>query len=70
MTRFATAQAELFAPDDVLPPPLQRLRDRLAAWTGVAPHEAVHALVSDYRPGTPLGWRRNAPMDAGGRAAA
>ena len=47
---------------DRLPPPLQRLRDRLARWVGIAPDDFVHALVSEYLPGTPLGWHRDAPM--------
>lgn len=51
-----------FIEPDLLPPPLQRLRDRLAAWAGVAPADFVHALVSEYRPGTPLGWHRDAPQ--------
>ena len=28
---------------------------------GVAPDELVTALVAEYRPGTPLGWHRDAP---------
>ena len=45
-----------------LPPPLARLRDHLAMWVGIAPGDFVHALVSEYQPGTPLGWHRDAPM--------
>lgn len=47
---------------DLLPAPARALRDRLAAWIGVAPRDFVHLLVSEYRPGTPLGWHRDAPM--------
>lgn len=37
------------------------LRDRVAAWLGVASESLVHALVSEYAPGTPLGWHRDVP---------
>lgn len=47
---------------DALPPPLAALRGRLAAWAGVAAHDFVHVLVSEYRRGTPLGWHRDAPI--------
>jgi alkylated DNA repair dioxygenase AlkB len=48
-------------PIGVLPAPLQRLRERLAAWAGVAPDDFVHVMVAEYTPGTPLGWHRDAP---------
>jgi len=44
-----------------LPPPLAALRRRLAAWAGVHENDFVHVMVSEYRPGTPLGWHRDAP---------
>lgn len=50
-----------FAPD-ALPPALQSLRDRLAAWAGIDGADFVHAMVSEYRAGTPLGWHRDAPQ--------
>jgi alkylated DNA repair dioxygenase AlkB len=37
------------------------LRARVAAWMGVPPEALVHALVAEYRPGTPLGWHRDVP---------
>ena len=40
---------------------LRPLRDRVAAWRGVAPETLVHALVAEYAPGTPLGWHRDVP---------
>ncbi|HVY06501.1 MAG TPA: alpha-ketoglutarate-dependent dioxygenase AlkB [Burkholderiales bacterium] len=43
-------------PDFLLP-----LRDRFGAWAGVPAGEFVQALVSEYRPGTPLGWHRDMP---------
>ena len=43
-------------PDFLLP-----LREKAAQWAGIAPESFVHALVSEYRPGTPLGWHRDVP---------
>jgi len=40
---------------------LHPLRARVAAWCRVQPDEFRHALVSEYSPGTPLGWHRDAP---------
>jgi alkylated DNA repair dioxygenase AlkB len=40
---------------------LHPLREKIARWMGLAPQAFVHALVSEYRPGTPLGWHRDAP---------
>ena len=44
-----------------MPPFLAALRDRVARWIDVAPVDFVHALVSEYRPGTPIGWHRDKP---------
>lgn len=43
-------------PDFLLP-----LREKVARWAGVATEKFVHALVSEYQPGTPLGWHRDVP---------
>ncbi len=40
---------------------LQPLRERVAQWLGVEPEALVHALVSEYSAGTPLGWHRDSP---------
>jgi alkylated DNA repair dioxygenase AlkB len=45
----------------VLPEFLAPLRERVARWLGVAALDFVHALVTEYRPGTALGWHRDAP---------
>lgn len=37
------------------------LRDRVAAWMAMEPARFVHALVTEYRPGTQLGWHRDSP---------
>jgi alkylated DNA repair dioxygenase AlkB len=46
---------------DQLPRWLDDLRDRAAALAGVDGDEFVHALVTEYRPGTPIGWHRDSP---------
>jgi alkylated DNA repair dioxygenase AlkB len=44
-----------------LPPWLERLAARCAAWAGLEAGALTSALVAEYRPGTPLGWHRDAP---------
>ena len=44
-----------------IPPFLFPLRDKVAAWLKIAPENLKHALVAEYRPGTPLGWHRDVP---------
>jgi alkylated DNA repair dioxygenase AlkB len=44
-----------------LPAELGWLRERAARWLGVNPSDFNHALVAEYRPGTPLGWHRDVP---------
>ena len=55
------AAAEEANPRRPFPDFLVPLRRRVAAWR--AQHEAafVHALVTEYRPGTPIGWHRDKP---------
>lgn len=45
------------------PPPdfLKTLRDRVGKWCGIDGSAFHHVLVSEYAPGTPLGWHRDAP---------
>src|SRR5262245_60498784 len=45
-----------------LPPFLVGVRDKVARLLGVAATDFVHALVSEYRPGTPIGWHRDKPV--------
>jgi alkylated DNA repair dioxygenase AlkB len=40
---------------------LMPLREKVAGWVGIPPEQFVHGLVSEYRPGTPLGWHRDVP---------
>jgi alkylated DNA repair dioxygenase AlkB len=44
-----------------LPDALRPLREKAAAWVGVAPDDFTNVLVAEYRPGTPLGWHRDVP---------
>ena len=46
---------------DPMPGWLQPLREKAARWLGVEPDEFTQALVSQYKPGTPLGWHRDVP---------
>lgn len=48
-------------PSGALIAALHPLRDRVAAWAGIAPEALVHTLVAEYAPGTPLGWHRDVP---------
>lgn len=49
-------------PAPELPQFLFPLREKVGRWVGLEPGEFVHALVNEYRPGTPLGWHRDAPQ--------
>jgi alkylated DNA repair dioxygenase AlkB len=44
-----------------IPPDLDPLRAKVAAWLGVAPDAFTQVLVAEYREGTPLGWHRDVP---------
>ena len=48
-------------PTSALDDRLRPLRQRVAQWLGVPDENLVHALVSEYVPGTPLGWHRDVP---------
>jgi alkylated DNA repair dioxygenase AlkB len=55
------ATAESANPRRPFPEFLQPLRQRVAAWRGLDAADFVHALVTEYRPGTPIGWHSDAP---------
>lgn len=46
---------------DPLPPWLARMRRKVASWRGIPEETFIHALVTEYRPGTPIGWHRDKP---------
>jgi len=45
-----------------MPEFLEPLRGALARWIGVEPEAFAMALINEYRPGTPIGWHRDAPQ--------
>src|SRR4026209_1784721 len=45
-----------------LPSFLLPLRAQIAEWAAVDPGVFVMALLNEYRPGTPIGWHRDAPQ--------
>jgi alkylated DNA repair dioxygenase AlkB len=49
-------------PAPPLPAFLLPLRSKVAQWSGVAAEEFVQGLVTEYRPGTPIGWHRDVPQ--------
>jgi alkylated DNA repair dioxygenase AlkB len=49
-------------PAPAFPAFLVPLRRRIADWTGVDAERFEHALVTEYRPGTALGWHRDVPQ--------
>lgn len=46
---------------DPMPEFLLPLRERISAWAAEPPEAFVHALVTQYDAGTPLGWHRDTP---------
>ena len=55
------AAAEEVNPRRPFPEFLVPLRRRVAAWRDLPENDFVHALVTEYRPGTPIGWHSDAP---------
>ena len=49
-------------PAPPVPEFLLPLRQRVAAKTGIAADRFADVLVTEYRPGTPLGWHRDVPQ--------
>jgi alkylated DNA repair dioxygenase AlkB len=45
-----------------LPDFLAPLRQKAADFAGVTPDDFAHALVTEYTPGTPIGWHRDRPV--------
>jgi alkylated DNA repair dioxygenase AlkB len=57
----AEPDQETDSPRIEFPPFLWRVRSKVAAWAGIPEAEFVHGLVTEYAPGTPIGWHRDAP---------
>ena len=55
------AEAEHANPRRPFPEFLVPLRRKVAAWRGQPEAAFVHALITEYRPGTPIGWHSDAP---------
>ena len=51
-----------FAPVDPLPDWVLPMRDRAAAFADIPADDFVHALVTRYDPGAPIGWHRDRPQ--------
>lgn len=49
-------------PAGPIPEFLLPLRENVGAWTGEAASAFAHALVTEYAPGTALGWHRDVPQ--------
>jgi len=41
---------------------LSTLLDKVSVWIDIPASAFVHALVTEYRPGTPIGWHRDKPV--------
>lgn len=54
--------ARELTPAPQMPPFLIPLRDKVARWAGLPEQAFGEALVSEYRPGTQLGWHRDVPQ--------
>jgi alkylated DNA repair dioxygenase AlkB len=59
---FGASYDRADAPSPPIPDFLFPLRARLAAWAEVDPLDFAMALINEYRPGTPIGWHRDAPQ--------
>jgi alkylated DNA repair dioxygenase AlkB len=59
--RDYAAGAARWIEGEPLPAWLAALRARVARAGDVGEAELVHALVTEYRPGTPIGWHRDKP---------
>jgi alkylated DNA repair dioxygenase AlkB len=60
--RQYTARRRIALFEGTVPAFLHPLRAKIAAWLDVPAMAFSHALVNEFRPGTPLGWHRDAPM--------
>jgi alkylated DNA repair dioxygenase AlkB len=49
-------------PHQPIPGFLLPLRATAAAWAGADPETFLMALINEYRPGSPIGWHRDAPQ--------
>ncbi|MEP6943274.1 MAG: alpha-ketoglutarate-dependent dioxygenase AlkB [Betaproteobacteria bacterium] len=59
--RYDKGDADTFS-SGPLPPFLVTLQQTVATRLAIDPAQFVHALVTEYRPGTPIGWHRDKPI--------
>ena len=45
-----------------IPEFLKPLREQIATWAGLDADRFAMALINEYRPGSPIGWHRDAPQ--------
>jgi alkylated DNA repair dioxygenase AlkB len=58
--RYDFARNELLSAPPI-PAFLLPLRAQVAQWAALSPQAIEHAMIAEYRPGTPLGWHRDVP---------
>jgi|SRR5437764_747493 alkylated DNA repair dioxygenase AlkB len=56
---FTSRQPQTASP---LPPFLDPFRNRAAAWAGISPQEIIESVITEYSPGSPIGWHRDVPQ--------
>ena len=56
---FTSRQAETARP---LPAFLDPFRVRAAAWAGIHGDEIIESVITEYSPGSPMGWHRDVPQ--------
>ena len=56
---FETASLDMTRP---IPEYLLPIRERIAAFAGLTPDNIPHVLVTEYQPGTTIGWHRDRPV--------
>ena len=61
-TNYGTLAANSNAEERPIPDFLFAIRDRAAAFAGVAADEIAQAMITEYSPGTPIGWHRDRPQ--------
>jgi alkylated DNA repair dioxygenase AlkB len=56
---FTSRQAQAARP---LPHFLDLFRNRAAEWAGIHPGEIIESVITEYSPGSPIGWHRDVPQ--------
>jgi alkylated DNA repair dioxygenase AlkB len=56
---FTSRQAQMARP---LPAFLDPFKVRAAAWAGIRADEIIESVITEYSPGSPIGWHRDVPQ--------